>query len=70
MKRLDHYEGLAVADQGAVIALGNFDGIHRGHQIVIGKAASIAAGLAAPLAVACFLRDHLPRLIRTQPTYY
>ena len=57
MKRLDHYEGLAAADQGAVIALGNFDGIHRGHQIVIEAAKAAAKDLAAPLGVACF-RPH------------
>ncbi|MBL4870801.1 MAG: bifunctional riboflavin kinase/FMN adenylyltransferase, partial [Robiginitomaculum sp.] len=35
MDRLDHYIGLKSSQQGAVIALGNFDGIHRGHQVVI-----------------------------------
>jgi len=57
MKILDHYKGLNKSDQGAVIALGNFDGLHRGHQVVIEKAAEIAAGLKAPLAIACF-RPH------------
>lgn len=57
MKILEHYKGLKKSDQGAVIALGNFDGLHRGHQVVIKKAAEIADGLKAPLAIACF-RPH------------
>lgn len=57
MKILDHYKGLKKSDQGAVIALGNFDGLHRGHQVVIKKAAEIAKKLGAPLAIACF-RPH------------
>lgn len=50
--RVDH----AVADlhRGAVIALGNFDGVHRGHQAVIAQAAEIAKSTNAPLALASF----------------
>lgn len=40
--------------QGAVLALGNFDGVHRGHQVVIGGARAIADRIAAPLAVMTF----------------
>ncbi|MEE9273547.1 MAG: bifunctional riboflavin kinase/FAD synthetase [Robiginitomaculum sp.] len=57
MKRLEHYTDLEKSARGAVIALGNFDGIHRGHQVVINKAVSIAKNFAAPLAIACF-RPH------------
>ncbi len=42
---------------GAVIALGNFDGLHRGHQIVINKAKQIAKKNGKTLGVACF-RPH------------
>ena len=40
--------------RGAVIALGNFDGVHRGHQEVLRKAKAIAHDLGAPLAVLVF----------------
>lgn len=57
MKTLQTYSGLATADQGAVIALGNFDGLHRGHQAVITQAQSIADELGAPLGIGVF-RPH------------
>ena len=41
-------------DQGAVIALGNFDGIHRGHQAVINAARDVAAQKSKPLGLAMF----------------
>jgi riboflavin kinase/FMN adenylyltransferase len=37
-----------------VVALGNFDGIHRGHAIVIGQALSLAKELGRPCAVLTF----------------
>jgi riboflavin kinase/FMN adenylyltransferase len=40
--------------QGGVYALGNFDGVHRGHQIVIGEAARVASELNVPLGVLVF----------------
>lgn len=39
---------------GAVLALGNFDGVHRGHRAVIGRAQSVARRLNAPLGVLTF----------------
>jgi len=48
------YKNLTAADQGAVIALGNFDGIHRGHQAVINIAREIAASEKKPLGLAMF----------------
>ncbi len=38
----------------AVVAVGNFDGIHRGHQAVIARAAALAAELGRPCAVLTF----------------
>ncbi len=53
--RLIHgWRGLAAADRGASVALGNFDGVHRGHQAVIALAARAAAAAGAPLGVISF----------------
>ncbi len=40
--------------QHSVIALGNFDGVHKGHQRVIATASEIATKYSAPLAVMTF----------------
>ena len=57
MKTLQTYTNLLDDDKGAVIALGNFDGLHRGHQAVIAEAKSIAEKLGAPLGIGLF-RPH------------
>lgn len=58
MRRIDGYRDLGPDDRGASAAIGNFDGVHRGHQILIGDAdkARAAPGSApgAPLAVITF----------------
>lgn len=62
MKRLRVVRGwkdLPAADKGAAIAVGSFDGVHRGHQQVIGLAADAARQLGSPLAVITF--DPHPR---------
>ena len=40
--------------EGSVVAIGNFDGVHRGHQAVIARAKSLADELGAPCAVLTF----------------
>ena len=57
MKSYDRYTGLTAADKGAVIALGNFDGLHRGHQAVITQAKIMADKLEVPLGIGLF-RPH------------
>ena len=57
MKTLQTYQGLSQDDKGAVSALGNFDGLHRGHQAVISKAKALANDLGAPLGIGLF-RPH------------
>jgi riboflavin kinase/FMN adenylyltransferase len=54
MRLIRHYEDVAADARGAVVALGNFDGVHLGHQSVIGQAAEIARSRGAPLAVLTF----------------
>ncbi|MEO8926152.1 MAG: bifunctional riboflavin kinase/FAD synthetase [Caulobacteraceae bacterium] len=54
MKVLHGWKHLEAADQGAAVALGNFDGVHLGHQSVIEGAARAAERLAAPLGVISF----------------
>jgi len=40
--------------RGAVVAAGNFDGVHLGHQAVLGEAKALATSLSAPFAVLTF----------------
>ena len=40
--------------QGSVVAIGNFDGVHRGHRAVIGRAQALARSLGKPCAVLTF----------------
>ena len=39
---------------GAVVAIGNFDGVHRGHRVVIARAIALAHRLGRPCAVLTF----------------
>ncbi|WP_017931203.1 bifunctional riboflavin kinase/FAD synthetase [Robiginitomaculum antarcticum] len=48
------YRAVPVSGQAAVIALGNFDGLHRGHQAVIAMAKDIALERGLPLAIGVF----------------
>ena len=54
-----NWRALPADQKGAAVAIGAFDGVHRGHQAVIAKAAAAARELAAPLAVVSF--DPHPR---------
>lgn len=54
MDILRHYSPTPRPLQGGVYALGNFDGVHRGHQMVIGEAARVAREIGAPLGVLVF----------------
>lgn len=53
------WKGLPEGDRGAALALGNFDGVHRGHQKVIALAADAAKAQGCPLGVITF--DPHPR---------
>lgn len=54
MKIIRDYHFVAPADRGASVAIGNFDGVHLGHQAVIELAANAAARSNAPLGILTF----------------
>lgn len=54
MRWLDHRNAIPAALRGAVIALGNFDGFHRGHQAVAGEAIRWAQAEGRPSIIATF----------------
>lgn len=54
MRWLDHRNKVPEALRGAVIALGNFDGFHRGHQAVAGEAIRWAQTQGRPSIIATF----------------
>jgi len=54
MQIFRHYQDLPEDVRGAAVAVGNFDGVHRGHQAVIGEAGRIARSTGIPWAVLSF----------------
>jgi riboflavin kinase/FMN adenylyltransferase len=54
MRILRHYRNPPAEAKGAVLALGNFDGVHRGHQALINEARGIAKAMERPLAALVF----------------
>ncbi len=76
MRVFHHLDDLPADVAGAVIAIGNFDGVHRGHQAVIGAAREIATASSAPLGVltfephprSVFSPDAPPFRLSTRPT--
>ncbi len=51
---IEGWRGLSAEVRGAAVALGAFDGVHRGHRQVIAEAALAAARLKAPLGAISF----------------
>lgn len=54
MIRLDHRQAIPENLRGAIIALGNFDGFHLGHQAVVGEALGWARSKGCPAIVGTF----------------
>jgi riboflavin kinase/FMN adenylyltransferase len=54
MRFYRHESDISDDAKGAVVTLGNFDGVHLGHQAVIGRAAEIARAEGRPLGVVTF----------------
>ena len=66
MRIFRHYHDVPDAYRGAVIAVGNFDGVHRGHQALIGEARRLAEERNAPLGVLAF-EPHPQEFFRPSP---
>ncbi len=54
MKVRRSYQALPEAAHGAVVAIGNFDGVHRGHKALIEAAREHAMKIGAPLGIITF----------------
>lgn len=54
MERLDGGSAVPQALRGGIVALGNFDGFHRGHQAVVGRAVERGRAEGRPVLVATF----------------
>lgn len=54
MKRFHDYRGLSEGERGAAVAMGNFDGVHLGHQSVLALAHAAAAELGVVFGVISF----------------
>lgn len=54
MKIFRHFAEVPAALRGAVVAVGNFDGVHRGHRALIAEAKVQAEARKSPLAVLSF----------------
>jgi riboflavin kinase/FMN adenylyltransferase len=54
MRIFRHYDDVPAALHGAVVAIGNFDGVHRGHRALIAEAKLQAEARKVPLAVLSF----------------
>jgi len=63
MERLDGGSALPAHLRGGIVALGNFDGFHLGHQAVVGRAIAAAHAAGRPAIVATF-DPHPVRLFR------
>jgi riboflavin kinase/FMN adenylyltransferase len=50
----DHWQKIPVPWKGGAVALGNFDGVHKGHQALLARTAEHARALDAPLLVLTF----------------
>ncbi|WP_343521568.1 bifunctional riboflavin kinase/FAD synthetase [Sphingomonas sp.] len=65
MERLDGAVAVPAHLRGGIVALGNFDGFHRGHQAVVGRAVERARTAGRPAIVATF-DPHPMRYFRPQ----
>jgi riboflavin kinase/FMN adenylyltransferase len=66
MRIFRHFDDVPPALKGAVVAIGNFDGVHKGHQALIAQARAEAQARGVPLAVLAF-EPHPQEFFRPRP---
>ena len=66
MRIFRHFDDVPPALRGAVVAIGNFDGVHRGHRALIAEAKMQAETRRSPLAVLSF-EPHPQEYFRPSP---
>jgi riboflavin kinase/FMN adenylyltransferase len=66
MRIFRHYNDVTAESKGAVVAIGNFDGVHRGHQALIARARAHADAIGAPMGVLAF-EPHPQEFFRPSP---
>jgi riboflavin kinase/FMN adenylyltransferase len=66
MRIFRHYDDVTAESKGAVVAIGNFDGVHRGHQALIARARAHADARGAPMGVLAF-EPHPQEFFRPSP---
>ncbi|MEM1306888.1 MAG: adenylyltransferase/cytidyltransferase family protein, partial [Pseudomonadota bacterium] len=54
MRTIRHLDDIRPADRGHVIAIGNFDGVHKGHQALLDRAKGLARSRAVSAGVLIF----------------
>lgn len=64
-----HTSDLPTDAQGAVVVIGNFDGVHRGHQLLLADARRLADSLGTPLAVLTFEPHPRSVFLADQPPF-
>jgi riboflavin kinase/FMN adenylyltransferase len=69
MRIFRHYDDVPDAFKGAVVAVGNFDGVHRGHQALIGEARRLAEESGGLLGVLA-LEPHPQEFFRPSPVSF
>lgn len=69
MKIFRHYEEVPENCRGAVLAIGNFDGVHRGHQALIANATALARHRGLPSAALVF-EPHPQEYFRPHEEYF
>ena len=69
MERLDGGSAVPAALRGGIVALGNFDGFHKGHQAVVGRAVARARAEGRPALIATF-DPHPMRFFRPDSPWF
>ena len=69
MRIFRHFEDVPASLRGAVVAVGNFDGVHLGHRALIAEASRQARTRGVPLTVLSF-EPHPQEFFRPSPTSF